>query len=272
MCTRSDDPLKAEWLGGMKITLFFFLMFNLMLPSMLWADVKIYAASSLNNAIHEIITKYQQHYPTRKVIPVFAASSVLAKQIYAGAPSDLYFSADHDWMNYLVKRQKIAAYQAKTVLWNDLVLIAPKNTRPQGKFQPHKSFAFHQWFGGYLCTGQMQSVPAGKYAKQSLNYYGWLDSLKGRIVETDDVRAALTFVERGECNLGIVYRTDALISKKVSIVGILPKSSHQAITYPLALTRQGQQNPEAVQFYHYLLNHVDSKKIFTNYGFGLMRF
>ncbi|MFN4187078.1 MULTISPECIES: molybdate ABC transporter substrate-binding protein [Acinetobacter] len=255
----------------MKKALTAFLLFSLILPSHVWADVKIYAASSLNNAVGDIIAKYQQHHPERKVIPVYASSSMLAKQIQAGASSDLFFSADNDWMNYLIKQQKVEAQQTKTLLRNDLVLIAPKNELPRGKFQPNKSFRFSRWLNGYLCTGQMQSVPAGKYAKQSLTYYAWLDSLKGRVVETDNVRAALSFVERGECKLGIVYRTDALISKKVSIVGRLPKNSHQAIHYPLALTRQGQKNPEAIHLYNYLIHHIDSQKVFEHYGFGLMR-
>ena len=254
----------------MKAIIFFTLMLNLMLCSIARADVYIYAAASLNNALNDIIENYHKVYPQQKVIPVFAASSMLAKQIQAGAPSDLYFSADHEWMSYLVGQQKILADQPQVLLSNDLVLVAPKTVLPKDKFEPNKKFAFAHWFSGYLCTGQMQSVPAGKYAKQSLTYFNWLEGLKGRIVETDDVRAALAFVERGECKLGIVYRTDAMISKKVSIVGILPKRSHQAIQYPLALTRQGQKNPEAVQFYQYLLHHRDSHQVFKHYGFGLM--
>ena len=254
----------------MKAIVFFMLMFSLMSSSIVRADVYIYAAASLNNALNDIITNYQKVYPQQKVIPVFAASSMLAKQIQAGAPSDLYFSADNEWMRYLVSQQKIIVNQVQVLLSNDLVLVAPKTVLPKGKFEPTKNFSFAHWFDGYLCTGQMQSVPAGKYAKQSLTYFNWLNGLKGRIVEADDVRAALAFVERGECNLGIVYRTDAMISKKVSIVGIFPKRSHQAIQYPLALTRQGQKNPEAVQFYQYLLHHRDSHQVFKYYGFGLM--
>lgn len=195
----------------MKAIVFFTLMLNFMLISTARADVYIYAATSLNNALNDIVRNYQKVHPQHKVIAVFAASSMLAKQIQAGAPSDLYFSADHEWMRYLVSQQKIVADQAKVLLSNDLVLVAPKTTLPKGKFESNKSFAFAHWFRGYLCTGQMQSVPAGKYAKQSLTYFNWLDGVKGRIVETDDVRATLAFVERGECNLGLVYRTDAMI-------------------------------------------------------------
>lgn len=235
------------------------------------ADVKIYAAASLNNALTDIIEQYQQQDPKQKIVPVFAASSTLAKQIQAGAGSDIYFSADQAWMDYLIQHKKINSNQAKVLLWNQLVLIQPSRLKSQNQVNFSSNIAFDQSFPGYLCTGQMQSVPAGKYAQQSLQYYGWLAGLKGKIVETDDVRAALAFVERGECERGIVYKTDALISKKVNIIGTFPTRSHQMIVYPVALTHQGSQNPAAVKFYQYLINQSSSQKIFQHYGFLLKR-
>ena len=115
----------------------------------------------------------------------------------------------------------------------------------------------------------MESVPVGKYAKQSLIKLNWLNSLNGRIVGTDDVRSALAFVERGECQVGIVYKTDALISKKIKISGVFPSNSHHPIVYPLALTQQGINNQSAVKFNHYLKENAQAKKIFVQYGFGL---
>nr|WP_257223055.1 MULTISPECIES: molybdate ABC transporter substrate-binding protein [unclassified Acinetobacter] len=229
--------------------------------------VKIYAAASLTNAITDIAKKYQEQYPETKIVLVFGASSALAKQIEAGAPSDLFFSADQDWMNYLVQKKKVSAKHVHAVLSNDLVLITPKTSTVQFKAVPQFNFA--KAFKGHLCTGQMESVPAGKYAKQSLTKLGWLSSLNGRIVGTDDVRSALAFVERGECQAGIVYRTDAMISSKVKIAGIFPNHTHQPIIYPLALTQQGAAKPEAVKFYRYLKDHAQSKMLFKNYGFGV---
>lgn len=229
--------------------------------------VKIYAAASLSNALTAIAQQYQAQNPDIKIVPIFGASSALAKQIEAGAPSDLYFSADVDWMNYLVQKQKIPAKQVFNMLSNDLVLITPKAVNMQFKAVPQFNFA--KAFQGHLCTGHMESVPAGKYAKQSLTKLGWLSSLNGRIVGTDDVRSALAFVERGECQAGIVYRTDALISSKVKITGIFPNHTHQPIIYPLALTQQGVTKPEAVKFYRYLKDHAQSKMLFKHYGFGV---
>ena len=229
--------------------------------------VKIYAAASLTNAISDIAVVYEKQHPQTDIVPVFGASSALAKQIEAGAKSDLFFSADVDWMNYLIKKQIIDENKSKALLLNQLVLISPKNLNIAFKAQPNFNFA--QSFKGYVCTGQMESVPAGKYAKQSLIKLNWLDSLKGRIVGTDDVRSALAFVERGECDVGIVYKTDALISKKVKVIGRFPENSHHPILYPLALTQQGEKNGDAVQFEKFVKSSPQAKIIFQKYGFSI---
>ena len=179
--------------------------------------VKVYAAASLTNAMTDIAHIYQTHYPTTNIVPVFGASSALAKQVEAGASSDLFFSADQDWVNYLVQKKVIHSNALKPLLFN-------------------------------------------------LN---WFESLKGRIVGTDDVRSALAFVERGECQVGIVYKTDALISRKVKIIGIFPANSHSPIVYPLALTKQGQKNKEAVQFEKFIKSSKQAKAIFQKYGFSV---
>ena len=229
--------------------------------------VKVYAAASLTNAISDIAVVYEKQHPQTDIVPVFGASSALAKQIEAGAKSDLFFSADVDWMNYLIKKQMITQNKSKALLSNQLVLISPKKLNIAFKAQPNFNFA--QSFKGYVCTGQMESVPAGKYAKQSLIKLNWLDSLKGRIVGTDDVRSALAFVERGECDVGIVYKTDALISKKVKVIGTFPENSHHPILYPLALTKQGEKNGDAVQFEKFVKSSPQAKIIFKKYGFSI---
>ena len=229
--------------------------------------VKVYAAASLTNAMTDIAHIYQTHYPTTNIVPVFGASSALAKQVEAGASSDLFFSADQDWVNYLVQKKVIHSNAVKPLLFNQLVAISPQNLNIAFKSSP--AFNFAKSFKGHLCTGQMESVPVGKYAKQSLIKLNWFESLKGRIVGTDDVRSALAFVERGECQVGIVYKTDALISRKVKIIGIFPANSHSPIVYPLALTKQGQKNKEAVQFEKFIKSSKQAKAIFQKYGFSV---
>ncbi len=251
----------------MKKALFLSMCMAMMFTSAHAGTVRIYAAASLNNAVTEISRIYQARHPQTKIISVFGASSALAKQIEAGASSDLYFSADQDWMNYLVRKKLINSSSVHPILLNQLVTISPKHLNIH--FKPQSNFNFAQSFKGYVCTGQMESVPAGKYAKQSLTKLNWLNGLKGRIVGTDDIRSALAFVERGECEVGIVYKTDALISRKVKIIGTFPASSHSPIVYPLALTRQGVQNKEAVQFEQFIQKSVQANAIFKKYGFRL---
>lgn len=229
--------------------------------------VKIYAAASLTNAITDISKLYETKYPDVKVTPVFGASSMLAKQIERGAEGDIYFSADEDWMRYVAQKNLVNLSSVKPLLTNQLVLISPNNITV--KFKPQANFNFAKSFKGYLCTGQMESVPVGKYAKQSLTALNWLNSLKGRIVGADDVRSALAFVERGECNVGIVYKTDALISQKVKIVGTFPESTHKPIVYPIAVTNKGEKNPDAIQFEKFVTLDPQAKAVFERYGFSI---
>lgn len=251
----------------MKKSLFLSMCLAMTFSSAHAGTVKVYAAASLSNAMTDIAKIYQSQHPQTKIVSVFAASSALAKQVQAGASSDLFFSADQDWMNYLVQKNVISSNLATPLLFNQLVAISPKNLNIAFKAQPNFNFA--QSFKGHLCTGQMESVPAGKYAKQSLMKLKWFNNLKGRIVGTDDVRSALAFVERGECEVGIVYKTDALISQKVKIIGTFPSNSHRPIVYPLALTRQGAKNKEAVQFEQFVKSSQRAKTIFQKYGFSL---
>lgn len=230
-------------------------------------SVKVYAAASLSNALIDIKNIYEKKHLNTKIITVFGASSALAKQIENGANSDLYFSADLDWMNYLIQKKIIHQNSATPLLSNQLVLISSTHSNIQ--FKPIVNFNFANSFKGRLCTGQMESVPVGKYAKQSLIKLNWLDALKGRIVGTDDVRSALAFVERGECTVGIVYKTDALISKKVKIFGTFPQNYHHPIIYPIALTIQGTKNNDAVAFKQFVQSSPEAQAIFVKYGFRL---
>lgn len=231
-----------------------------------WAgNVKLYAAASLTNALTDIATQFEKANPEIRITPVFGASSTLAKQVEAGAAADLFFSADEKWMSYLVNKNRIMPGQPIRLLSNQLVVIAPKGRT--FAFKAQASFKFAQAFRGYLCTGQLQSVPAGMYARQSLIKLNWLAQLKGRIVETNDVRGALAFVERGECAAGIVYATDAKMSSRVSVLGVLPESTHQPIVYPVALTLQGQRNRDAQKLLQYLANSPAARASFRYYGF-----
>ncbi|MDU6056696.1 MAG: molybdate ABC transporter substrate-binding protein, partial [Acinetobacter junii] len=151
------------------------------------------------------------------------------------------------------------------LLGNRLVVIAPK-ARPI-KLKIDKSFDFTRVVQGKWCTGDTKSVPVGKYAKQALTSIGWWDKVSTRLVETEDVRAALNFVARGECQLGIVYATDAAISKNVVIIGTFPENTHQPIIYPIGLVKK---NTESMKFYKFLQSS-QAKKVFKKYGFSVLK-
>jgi len=226
--------------------------------------VTVYAAASLTDAVGEIAAQYEAEKSV-KVVASYAASSTLAKQIEHGAPADVFISADLKWMNYLQDKGKITAQTRKNLLGNKLVVVAPKG---RGfKIDPVKGFDFARAFAGRLCTGDLESVPVGIYAKQSLRALGWWDAIKSRIVGTQDVRAALAFVERGECAAGIVYETDARISGRVELVDVLPQDSHDPVVYPVAAV--AGSSPEGKAFAEYLASPA-AGAVFVKYGFTVI--
>jgi molybdate transport system substrate-binding protein len=231
------------------------------MPAAASQKITVYAAASLTNAITEISSVYEKEHKF-KIRNSFASSSALAKQIENGAPADIYISADSNWMKYLQDQKLIAGASRMNLLSNRLVLIAPKVRA--FKVQMDQAFNLAAAFDGKLCTGETESVPAGIYARQALTTMHWWDTLVSRIVGSQDVRAALAFVERGECSAGIVYATDARLSDKVVMVAAFPDDSHGPIVYPAALLAGAQ--PTAQGFLDYL-HSPTAQAIFRKYGF-----
>jgi molybdate transport system substrate-binding protein len=228
------------------------------------APARVFAAASLTNALEEIATQWQRAGHPRPVL-AFGASSTLAKQIEAGAPADLFASADRKWMDHLDARNRIDRGSRVEMLGNTLVLIAPKGHGFDAKMQA--GFRLAEAFKGKLCTGEPDVVPVGIYAKQALEKLGWWKSLQPRVVGTDDVRTALAFVERGECGAGIVYASDARISRKVEVIATFPADTHAPIVYPFALVKNAR--PEAVAFLRYLCT-AQAAAVFRRYGFSVL--
>jgi len=226
------------------------------------APLLVFAAASLTDALQEVDSAFS----ARSGIAVkesFAASSVLAKQIEAGAPADVFFSADTQWMDYLAQHGLIAAASRHDVLGNALVLIAPADSQLQLKIAP--GFDLRAALaGGKLATGDPDSVPAGLYARAALTQLGVWAQVAPQLVRAENVRAALAYVARGEVPLGIVYRTDAEAEKRVRIVDVFPASSHPPITYPLALTLHAQP---AAAGYAAFLESATARAIFERKGF-----
>lgn len=241
-------------------------MFALSMAAHAEEPVRVFAAASLTNALNDIAVQWQKEGHPKPSL-AYGASSALAKQVEAGAPADVFASADLTWMDYLDQRGRIATDSRANLLGNDLVLIVPKGKRFPVQVKP--GFDIAGAFDGKLCTGEPGVVPVGIYAKQSLETLGWWKPLQGRIVGADDVRTALAFVERGECPLGIVYSTDAKISDKVEVLDRFPDSSHKPIVYPFAAVKNAR--PEARAFLQYLQASPAATAIFERYGFTRLR-
>ena len=222
----------------------------------------VFAAASLTNVLQELGDAFTR----QSSIPVkfsFAASSALARQIENGAPADVFFSADVDWMDYLEKRNLIKTGSRHDVLGNRLVLIAPADSRVELKIAPH--FRLAQALGnGRLATGDPDAVPAGRYALAALTRLDVWNDVSARIIRADSVRSAMMFVDRGEAPLGIVYATDALVDKKVRVVDVFPEESHAPIVYPVGLTTVAKA--DAAQFVAYIRGPAGAIA-FKAYGF-----
>jgi molybdate transport system substrate-binding protein len=209
------------------------------------ADVTVFAAASLKNALDDAAKAYQAKSGDKVVIS-YAASSALAKQIEGGAAADIFFSADLDWMDYLQQKNLIDAGSRNTLLGNSLVLVAPKESTVSLTIE--KGFPLLQALGsdGKLAMADVNAVPAGKYGKAALIYLSVWDAVASRVAQAENVRAALAFVARGETPLGIVYGTDAKAEPAVRVVGTFPDDSHPKIEYPVALLASAK--PEARKF------------------------
>ena len=229
--------------------------------------VLVFGAASLTNVLDDISTAFTEKSKV-EVKSSFAASSVLAKQIEAGAPADVFFSADLEWMDYLEQRQLLKAGSRHEVVGNKLVLIAPADSSVSVKIRKGVDFGPALGAQGKIATGDPDSVPVGKYAKASLTQLGVWDKVSGQIVGAENVRAALAFVARGEAPLGIVYKTDALAEKKVRIVAEFPDDTHPPIKYPIALTAHG--SADAQKFVDFVRSKPASE-IFRKYGFMPLR-
>jgi molybdate transport system substrate-binding protein len=226
-------------------------------------EVTVYAAASLTNALQDIGNQFNAK-GAGHVKFSFAASSLLAKQIEAGADADMFFSADTEWMSYLIDRSLVQTATRKDLLGNHLVLIAPSGNNVSLDIKP--GFPLAQALGdGRLAVADPDSVPAGKYARQALTSLGVWGSVAERLVRAENVRVAMTYVARGEAPLGIVYETDAKAEPKVKVAGVFPESSHLPITYPVALTTHGTSG-EAKAFLDYV-EGPQAADIFRKYGF-----
>lgn len=226
------------------------------------AETTVFAAASTTNAMNDIIAAYKAK-TGKSVVGSYASSSTLAKQIDQGAPAQVYLSANTKWMAYLADHGRLEDGSAIDLLGNGLVMIAPKESAKPMTIEKDMDLA-GMLGEDRLSVGDPDHVPAGMYAKKALTTLGLWDSVEPKLARASDVRAALALVERGEAPLGIVYSTDAAISKDVVVVGKFPQSSYKKIVYPAALVKGADDDAKA--FFKFMTSE-DALKIFAKYGF-----
>ncbi|MGC8491626.1 MAG: molybdate ABC transporter substrate-binding protein [Syntrophobacteraceae bacterium] len=235
-------------------------------PARAAGNVTVFAAASLTNSLNDVGKLFVKQYGGT-FTPSFLSSSTLAKQIENGAPANVFLSADEKWMDYLAKKKLIDPASRFNLLGNTLVLIAPSGSKVN-KVDITKGFNLAGLLaGGKLAVGDPAHVPVGIYSKQALRFLLVWKSVKGSLAREANVRLALVLVERAEAPFGIVYATDAAISKKVKVVGVFPADSHPPIVYPAALVA-GQETPAAKNFLAFLKT-PQAKAVFEKYGFSV---
>ncbi|HHW7569624.1 TPA: molybdate ABC transporter substrate-binding protein [Mannheimia haemolytica] len=211
-------------------------------------EITVFAAASMTNVLQDIQQDFEKAYPEDKITFSFASSSVLAKQIEQDAPADIFISADQKWLDYVAEKQPEKVKHRRNLVRNELVLIAPTESNIEPKAIQAVDFA-KELANSYLSVGDPDHVPAGKYAKKALSHYQLWESVEPRLARAKNVRDALSFVERGESPLGIVYSTDAKVSNKVKVVAVFPPESYGEIVYPAAAV---SEKASAVTFLDFL--------------------
>jgi molybdate transport system substrate-binding protein len=228
------------------------------------AVLTVFAAASLKESLDEQTRKFEGETGISIVVS-YGASNALAKQIEAGAPADVFISADLEWMDYLDGRKLLAPGSRANLVSNRLVLIAPVSSRSTLKIGPN--FGLAAALGAdKLAMANPDAVPAGKYGKRALETLGVWASVERQVARTENVRVALALVSRGEAPLGIVYATDALTERNVRIIDTFPESSHPAIVYPEAIVAASRA-PFAKRLVDYLRS-TSARVIWERYGFA----
>ena len=229
-------------------------------------SITVFAAASMKNALDEVDAAYTAKSGV-KVAASYAASSTLAKQLEQGAPADVFVSADTDWMDYATGKKNINEPTRVNLLGNSIVLIAPKDSKID-HVKIAQGFDLAGLAGdGKIATGDVKSVPVGKYAQAALEKLGAWQAAAPKFAMAESVRAALALVARGEAVLGIVYSTDAKVEPGVKVVGVFPEDSHDPIIYPVAATTGAK--PEATAYLAFLRSQA-AKMIFESYGFAVL--
>ena len=223
-------------------------------------EITISAAASLKDAVNELSKRFAAKHPGTRIEPNYAASGTLAKQIESGAPSDIFISANEEWMGYLKQRNLVPRGSADTFAFNALVFAGTTSRRVAG-MQDLTVL-------DRIAIGSPKSVPAGEYATEAIKKSGLEKPLSGKLILAKDVRESMMYAERGEVDGAFVYRTDALMGSRAKILFTVPQRLYPRVVYPMALTAAGARNKDAVAFFRFLKGE-EAESVLKRYGFAV---
>ena len=229
-----------------------------LLPGTAGAEVTVFAASSLKTALDEIVT----HWEGERVLVSYGGSSALARQILAGAPADVYISANVGWVDAVEDAGIVQDGTRRDLLGNDLVLVAPE----PGDVALNAEALAARLGDGPLAMALVDAVPAGIYGKQAMGHLGLWSDLEAQVAQAANVRAALALVALGEAPLGVVYASDAVAEPRVHVVARFPSDSHDPITYPAVAVSDA---PGARNFLSFL-SGPQARAVFERNGFRVL--
>lgn len=227
----------------------------------------VFAAASMKTALDEVAGRFSRDAGRPMPRLSYAGTPALARQIEQGAPADVFISADADWMNYLETRALIRPETRVDLLGNRIVLVGPR-TSPSVSIDKPEELA-RALGGGRLAIADVNAAPAGRYGKAALETLGLWGLVRNKLAQTENVRAALLFVSRGEAPLGLVYQTDAAADPLVRVVALFPQDSHPPIVYPAATTRSSK-NPDAASLLAFLQG-PQATEAFRRHGFTSLK-
>jgi molybdate transport system substrate-binding protein len=230
----------------------------LLATSALAGEVNLSVAASLKEVVNELSDSYAKSHPGVKFAKNYGASGQLAKQIENGAPSDIFISANLEWMEYLKNKKLADNSSIGTFTYNTLVFAGA----------PGKASSLLDLTKlDRIAIGSPKSVPAGEYAMEALKKAGLDTRLAKKLIMAKDVRECLMYAERGEVDGAFVYRTDALQGRQVKILFTVPQEFYQRVTYPMSLTAAGAKNQDAAGFFSFL-HGSQAKAVLAKYGFA----
>ena len=227
-------------------------------------EILISAAASLKDCIQELSAMYTEKNPQVTITMNFGASGALQQQIEQGAPADVFFSAGIKQMNALKEKGMMIDSSVKNILENKVVLITPKNAAALDFFEDLAKSSIKK-----IGVGEPKSVPVGQYTEQIFQNLGLTDKVASKLIFAKDVREVLSWVETGNVDAGVVYETDAKISKDVTICSTAPEGSHKKVIYPIGVVKTSKHAAEAQKFVDFLFSDA-AKEVFARYGFTVI--